>query len=118
MSRAATSLSSADRLAFSAAFDLLDAENQADAYRSDGPLWVHDRLDEFLWSTQREIMASVRDNRYTAVKACHGPGKSRVASRIAAWWMNVHPPGTAKVVSTAPTFQQVEAILWSEINDA
>jgi hypothetical protein len=117
MSRAATSLSSADRLAFSARSTARRRE-PGDAYRTDGPLWVHDRLDEFLWSTQREIMASVRDNRYTAVKACHGPGKSRVASRIAAWWMNVHPPGTAKVVSTAPTFQQVEAILWSEINDA
>jgi len=87
-------------------------------WRADGPAWVADELDEFLWSTQKEIMDSVRDHRFTAVKACHGPGKSRVASRIAAWWMQTHPPGSAKVISTAPTFPQVEAILWSEINDA
>lgn len=98
--------------------DSLDADARAEDYRTDGPAWVRDELDEFLWSTQREIMDSVRDHRFTAVKACHGPGKSRVASRIAAWWMETHPPGTARVVSTAPTFPQVEAILWSEINDA
>lgn len=98
--------------------DLLDRDAKAEDWRTDGPGWVRDRLDEFLWSTQREIMDSVRDHRFTAVKACHGPGKSRVASRIAAWWMETHPPGSAKVISTAPTFPQVEAILWSEINDA
>ena len=98
--------------------DQLESEVRAEGYATNGPLWVQDTLDEFLWSTQREIMDSVRDYRFTAVKACHGPGKSRVASRIAAWWMETHPPGTARVVSTAPTFPQVEAILWSEINDA
>lgn len=98
--------------------DALDRDARADTWRDNGPGWVRDRLDEFLWSTQREIMHSVRDHRFTAVKACHGPGKSRVASRIAAWWMETHPAGEARVVSTAPTFPQVEAILWSEINNA
>ena len=107
-----------DLAAMHAALDQLDAAARADDYRTDGPAWVRDTLDEHLWSKQVEIMDSVRDNRFTAVKACHGPGKSRVASRIAAWWMETHPPGSAKVISTAPTFPQVEAILWSEINDA
>lgn len=98
--------------------DALDKDAKAEDWRTDGPGWVRDQLDEFLWSKQIEIMDSVRDHRFTAVKACHGPGKSRVASRIAAWWMETHPPGSAKVISTAPTFPQVEAILWSEINDA
>ena len=98
--------------------DQLEAEVASEGYQHAGPAWVRDYLDEFLWSKQREIMDSVRDHRFTAVKACHGPGKSRVASRIAAWWMQTHPPGEARVVSTAPTFPQVEAILWSEINNA
>lgn len=123
MSLDVTSLSSplwqpADLSAALAALDQLDAAARADDYRTDGPAWVRDTLEEHLWSTQRDIMDSVRDHRFTAVKACHGPGKSRVASRIAAWWMETHPPGEAKVISTAPTFPQVEAILWSEINDA
>lgn len=45
-------------------------------WQKDGPGWVNHRLDEFLWSTQRDIMDSVRDHRFTAVKACHGPGKA------------------------------------------
>lgn len=40
---------------------------------------------------------------------------SMIASVIAAWWIDSHPPGTAIVVSTAPTYPQVHAILWEEI---
>lgn len=87
-------------------------------YLTDPVLWVKDRLGEFLWSKQRAIAQSVVDNRRTAVKSCHDAGKSFIASRIAAWWVETHPPGTALVVSTAPTYQQVHAILWEEIRNA
>jgi len=43
---------------------------------------------------------------------------SFVASRLTAWWLDVHPPNEARVVTTAPTGDQVKAILWSEINGA
>jgi hypothetical protein len=33
-------------------------------------------------------------------------------STLALWWIQVHPPGEALVVTTAPTTPQVEAILW------
>lgn len=77
--------------------------------------FAHDRLGLFLWSKQREIIESVRDNRHTAVRACHDSGKSFLASVAAAWWLTAHPPGSAFVVSTAPSFPQVRAILWREI---
>jgi hypothetical protein len=77
--------------------------------------WVRDRTGGFLWSKQRDIMESVRDHRYTAVRSCHGTGKSFTGSRAAAWWLDVHPPGSAFVVTTAPTQPQVHAILWREI---
>lgn len=32
-----------------------------------------------------------------------------------AWWLDSHPPGEAFVVTTAPTFPQVRAILWRYI---
>lgn len=80
--------------------------------------WVRERLGEHLWSKQVEIAESVRDHRRTAVKSCHGVGKSFMASRLAAWWIDSHPPGTARVVTTAPTGPQVAAILWTEINAA
>lgn len=87
-------------------------------YLTDPVGWCQNRLGEFLWSKQREIAESVRDNRRTAVKSCHNAGKSWIASRVAAWWLDTHPPGEAIVVSTAPTYKQVHAILWEEIRAA
>ncbi|GAA1030783.1 MULTISPECIES: hypothetical protein [Amycolatopsis] len=119
MSLTATSAwSPADVAAFSSASAQMRAANTARRLSRDGAAWTEERLGEHLWSKQVEILNSVRDNRYTAVKACHGPGKSRVASRAAAWWMETHPAGSARVVTTAPTGDQVKAILWSEINNA
>ena len=80
--------------------------------------WVDRRLGEHLWSRQRLIMESVRDNRYTAVRSCHSSGKSRIASRVVAWWLDSHPVGEAFAVTTAPSAAQVEVILWREIRNA
>lgn len=95
--------------------DAREREERAARYRDDPVGWVRDRLGEHLWSRQRQIAESVRDNRRTAVKSCHDAGKSHTASRLAAWWLDTHPPGEAFVVSTAPTYAQVHAILWEEI---
>jgi len=91
---------------------------EPDPYITDPVAWVRDELGEELWSRQREILESVRDNRFTAVKACHGPGKSFSAARAATWWNSVHPLGSAFVVSTAPSWPQIEAILWRELRRA
>lgn len=80
--------------------------------------WVNERLNEFLWTKQVEILESVRDHRYTAVQSCHDAGKSYLAARAVAWWLAVHPVGSAFAVTTAPTTPQVEAILWREIGQA
>lgn len=80
--------------------------------------WIDERLGEFLWSKQSEVCEAVRDNRYTAVRSAHGTGKSFVASRLAAWWLDTHSLGDAFVVTTAPTATQVRAILWREIKRA
>jgi hypothetical protein len=87
-------------------------------YLNDPAGWVRHKLGEHLWSKQRDIAESVRGHRRTAVKSCHDSGKSFIASRLAAWWLDVHPHGEAFVVSTAPTYQQVHAILWEEIRRA
>jgi hypothetical protein len=73
------------------------------------------KLGVHLWSKQRDIATSVKNHRRTAVRSCHGIGKSFIASAIAAWWVDSHPPGEAIVVSTAPSWKQVHAILWAEI---
>lgn len=87
-------------------------------YRTEPVRWVKDKLREHIWSKQVAIMEAVRDSRHTAVHSCHESGKSFIASRIVAWWLDSHPPGTAFAVTTAPTGAQVRAILWREINRA
>lgn len=84
-------------------------------YREDPIGFVERGLCETLWSKQREILLSVRDNKRTAVPACHAPGKSHLAARIVAWWTMTNPIGTSQVVTTATTFRQVRNILWSQI---
>lgn len=88
-----------------------------DYYASLGS-WIKHKLGEEIWSKQQEIAKSLEDNRYTAVKSCHGIGKSYIASRAIANWIDAHPPGDAFVVTTAPTAAQVSAILWRETQKA
>jgi hypothetical protein len=84
-------------------------------YANDPVGWVHDHSIE-TWSKQDEIYESVRDNRYTAVKSCHGPGKSFTAANTVAWWLDTKPDPFA--VTSAPTSHQVRTILWREIRRA
>jgi len=94
------------------------AHSRFTKYVQDPVGFISEVLHEFPWSKQREIALSVRDNRHTAVPSAHDTGKSFIAARLAAWWLSVHPAGEAFVVTTAPTFAQVRAILWREINRA
>lgn len=75
--------------------------------------WVHDRLGEDTWSKQDEILTSVAENPRTAVPSCHGVGKSHIASRTGLWWVDTaERPEDRFLVTTAPTWSQVKAILW------
>ena len=84
-------------------------------YSADPVLWAANEARVHLWSKQREVIESVRDNRRTAVHSCHNVGKTFTAAVTAAWWIASHPPGEAFVLSTAPTAPQVKALLWREI---
>lgn len=95
--------------------DEADLEAKQALWRADPAIWARDRVNTFLWSKQREIAESVRDNPKTVVPSCHAAGKSKTAAVVATWWLDTHPAGTAFVLTTAPTFAQVRAILWREI---
>lgn len=96
--------------------DLDDAlSNPWRRYQDDPVGFVTTALGETLWSRQRAILESIRDNKRTAVPACHAPGKSHIAARAVAWWVTVHPPGTVRVVTTASTYRQVRGVLWPHI---
>ena len=87
-----------------------------DPFTSDPVGWIEQ--DEFIWSKQKAVAQSVADHRYTAVPSAHGPGKSFTAARLACWWIDSHKPGEAFCVTTAPTWNQVHAILWREMRQA
>lgn len=101
---------------FAYAADVIDP--RPNPYVADPVGWVDARLGEFTWSGQRRILDAVLEHRRTAVEACHSSGKSFIAARAAAWWIDVHAPGDAFVVTTAPRGDQVKAILWREIGRA
>lgn len=84
-------------------------------YGADPVRWVKERLKQVAWSKQREILTALRDHRKTAVRSCHGVGKSHIAAVAVAHWLDTHAPGEAFVVTTAPTAAQVRAILWRYI---
>lgn len=96
------------------AADLVDPPQRK--WQRDPVRWLHERAKVETWSKQREIIEAVRDHHNVAVHSCHEVGKSWIAAATAAWWLDTHPVGEARVVTTAPTQAQVEAILWNEIN--
>ncbi|MFC5184382.1 hypothetical protein [Actinomadura harenae] len=100
---------------FEAAAQLFERRAQATRFRDDPVAWVRERLGQTVWSKQAEILEALRDRRKVAVRSCHGIGKSHVAALVACWWLDTHPVGSAFVVTTAPTFPQVRAILWRYI---
>jgi len=95
--------------------EAIRAEKNRRRWLTDPVAWCRERTGGYLWSKQRAIVESVRDRRRTAVPSCHDAGKSYVAAQLVAWWIDTHPPGEARVVTTAPTGRQVRAILWHEI---
>lgn len=81
--------------------------------RRDPAWWVKTVLGKDLWTVQREILESIRDNRETVVRSCHSMGKSFTAATAALWYLCNHPKSL--VITTAPTNRQVRGILWKEI---
>lgn len=97
----------------------IDSVKVAQTYHnfSQMPVWFTSNvLGNKLWSKQQEIIKSVRDNKVTTVRSCHGIGKSFIAARTALWYLQTHP--NSIVITTAPTFRQVEQILWREMRTA
>jgi hypothetical protein len=103
----------APRSAYAVAADIVDPPQLR--YRRDPVAWAQERAGLELWSKQREILRSLVSSSNTAVKSCHSAGKSFISAVATCWWIDVHPPGLARVITTAPTSSQVDAVLWFEI---
>ena len=77
--------------------------------------WLINNTTSRFWSKQKEIANAVVRYPRVSVRSAHDTGKSFTAAQMTAWWLSVHPLGSAFVVTTAPTAPQVEVILWREI---
>lgn len=85
------------------------------AQRAQDPVWFcREVLGHDPWLLPRRIMRAVNVPRSrTAVKACHSSSKTYSAAELVLWWVYVKR-GIA--ITTAPTWHQVEKLLWSEIH--
>lgn len=82
-------------------------------YQQDPLLFNRQVLRGDIWKKQEDVMLSVRDHRKTVVKSGHGVGKTHITAKIVLWWLFSFYP--SKVITTAPTWTQVENVLWKEI---
>jgi phage terminase large subunit len=76
-------------------------------------VFVSDVLGVTLEDYQKQILRTIVEHDRTAISACHDVGKSFTLATVVLWFMSCFPG--AKVITTAPTFNQVKNILWSEI---
>ena len=77
--------------------------------------WDH-ILGANYWDKQREIQEAIMKHQRVTVRSCHGSGKSYTAARATLTFVSVWPDSIA--LTTAPTFRQVEDVIWREIRDA
>jgi len=75
--------------------------------------WLQKTFREDYSDVEKRIIESVRDNARTAVKSCHSSGKTYTAARAVVWFLNSFQPSI--VLTTAPTWRQVNSLLWGEI---
>jgi len=96
--------------------DKARARQVAQRLQSD-PVWfVTEVLGVQPWNKQVEILESVRDYPRTAVRSCHGAGKSFAAGQVILWFLYSFCPSI--VLSTAPTWRQVEKLIWKEVRSS
>lgn len=66
-----------------------------------------------LWSKQQELLLAARDHRRVACRSGHSVGKTFAVACLIIWWLYARQ---GLVVTTAPTWESVEGVLWREIH--
>jgi phage terminase large subunit len=96
----------------------LSAEQRAFIERvvRDPGLFANHILGLTLWEREAEILRSIKHQRRTAIKACHGVGKTFTLAVAVLWWLARYPEGI--VLTTSATQRQVKTQLWFEIHRA
>ena len=82
-------------------------------WQQDPVAFVREALDGNPWEKQEEALRALAVCRRVCFVSCHGAGKTKTAAWAVLWFLYCHPG--AKVITTAPTWHQVEHQLWREI---
>ncbi len=85
-------------------------------YIKDPNSYVEEQFKIMLWSKQREIIESVRDNKITLIRSCNNVGKTLALGCAHWWWFDVYAP-YCRIVTTATTYTAVKTVQWSVIRD-
>jgi hypothetical protein len=86
-------------------------------YRKDPALWIKNILGvDSMQDYHKRIATDIAENDNVAIKAAHSLGKTWEMARIALWFFTVFDDSI--VITTAPTYRQVKALLWGEIRSA
>lgn len=93
-----------------------DLTTLLETWRKDPVRFTIDLFGEKPDPIQAEVMRAVAEHPQVAVKSGHGVGKTWLSARLALWYFITHP--YSKVITTAPTMNQVKTILWPEIHAA
>lgn len=83
---------------------------------SDPALFSRSFMRADLWEKQEVILRAIATHPRVAVKACHASGKTFLAALAVCWFLARYKE--AVVVTTAPTWNQVEKMIWGEIHAA
>lgn len=94
----------------------MDAKTFRQRIKTDPTWFVRKVLGKHPWNKQVEILQSVRDHPRTAVRSCHGIGKTFNSALAVLWFLYAHVRSI--VLTTAPTWRQVEKLIWKEIRAA
>lgn len=82
---------------------------------ADPVAFAEDVLGHELWSMQRAILSAIaRPHARVAVKGCHASSKTFAAAEALLWFVQ----SGGIVITTAPTWTQVENLLWAEVHTA
>lgn len=97
----------------------MKARSLNDAYLDDPVAWARDILGVHLWSKQEEICRAVIEHKRVVVRSANGVGKTATMGVLAAWWIATQYPRDPMetiVVTTAPSFGQIQLNMFSELN--
>lgn len=84
-----------------------------EAYAKNPKGFFEDALGISPWEAQVEIAKAISECDNVSCRSGHGVGKSYIAGSVGLWFIATRPAKSI-VLLTAPTFKQVQEVLWNE----